>query len=625
MKKIILFLFSLCTLCIKAQIPVSSYGPEGKILVDSTYIEPLYPLTSEEKSKATELIHSMEVSTQSGNAYTIKAFKIKDWEEGDFQYVEIYKDKKKIYEMSNGNSFIHFPKEYIEDSSPKCCYVAHMGEDAVALVFHEMTYGSNLPNMTIVVLKDNQATLVYNKECSIMELKHQTTEISFEEYIPGCYTMDNTPCIDNKKLFISKDGIKISAKRTLQDDLRNILKYDYKFTPLPYNETKCTSNEFSYGIDNTSGQIPNRLYQNLQCTEYFLADENELLPAAHAKFRTSNPDISLIAVNFGGATEHITSVLVSVNKNGELLDTLEVEAGWIPLYVKQYRILANGKIVVTSIKPKQKESIPFHHFGSFVGNRIDCTYRVEDGKFILEKEQVFDEQTYTEELLKKSDFNLWYDNILEHEKFTLQEAKDTFQKRKERYLISNKYYTGIGLPAGEFTPEWDEAIASVHPSRDYLLCYSVPIETQYHYKAILLNSFELEHVNVYQKMIIMKNSLDGHINFYLLTLVPDKDYEKRNKHQVASNYIHLKEDNYFSGVTIFSSLFTGLITSADKFKNGRFVKGIFLPSKEDEIMERMVDLISILQPYHFFLFAQLKAKSVEFDWERIKQLNTRNQ
>lgn len=622
MKKIILFLFSLCTLCVKAQIPVFNYGPEGKIVVDSTYIEPLYPLTSEEKSKATELIHSMEVSTQSGNAYTIKAFKIKDWEEGDFQYVEIYKDKKKIYEMSNGNSFIYFPKEYIGDSPTQCCYVAHMGEDAVALVFHEMIVGSNLPNITIVVLKDNQATLVYNKECSIMELKHQTTEISFEEYIPGCYTMDNTPCMDNKKLSISKDGIKISAKRTLQEELSDIINtYDYKFTTLPYNN-RC-SGEFRYYINNTSGLIPNRLYKNIQCTEYILADEEPQLPAAYAKFKTSNPNINLIAVHFGDITDYTTIVLVSAHKNGMILDTLEVEAGFGSTFIKQYRILKNGKIVVTSIKPKQKESIPFYNFGSFVGNRIDCTYRVEDGKFILEKEQVFDEQTYTEKLLRRENFNIWYDNILEHEKFTLQEAKDAFQKIRERYLTSNKYYTGIGLPAGDFTPEWDRAIASLHPSRDYLLYYNVPIQSPYKYKAVFVNTPELESVKVYQKMLIMKSCLDGHISFYLLTLVPDKKYEKRNEGKVAEMFIHLKEDNYFSGISISSSLFTGLITGADRFKNGRFVKGIFLPSKEDEIMERMVDLISILKPYHFFRFAQLNAKSIEFDWERIKTLNTR--
>ena len=629
MKKFLIFLFSLCSLAGYAQEAVFSYGTDGQIVVDSTYIVPLYPHTEENKSKATELTESMEISTLSGDLYTIKAFQIKDWDTGDFQYVEVYKDGQKIYELSNGNGWINFPNEYSGSSVPHCCYVANMGKDAVALIFHEVSYGSNLPNMTIIVLKDNQATLVYNRECSINEivLPKQEMEISFDEEVPNCYTMDNTPCYETRKLFISKDGIKISSRRTLQEDLCEIYK-NLPFTSLPHKESKFTRHERQYGVDNTSGQIPNRLYENLQCTQYVLADENDLLPAAFAKFKTMDEDICMVAIHFGGATYLSTSVLITINANGEILDSLEVESGFETVYIKQFRILDDGKVIVTSIKPKQQESIPYNGFKSFVGNRVDCTYRVERGKFILEGERVFEEQTYEEKLLEKDNFNLWYDNILEHQEFSLQEAKDAFQSKKAKYDSMNRQYNRVGLPAGEFEFEWDRAIASVNPNRGDLLYYTVPIKSPYKYKAVMLDTPDLEWVYVYQKVVVRKDTQDNSIYFYLMSLVPDLDFEKRNQGLVAENFVYLKEDNYFSGVNITSSLFSGLIASCEQIKNGRRKSRIFIPSKEEEITGRIAIAKSILEPYHFFRVTvgrgrtRAKCESAELYWEQIKYLNT---
>ena len=629
MKKFLIFLFSLCSLAGYAQEAVFSYGTDGQIIVDSTYIVPLYPHTEENKSKATELTESMEVSTLSGNLYTVKAFQIKNWDTGDFQYVEMYKDGQKIYELSNGNGWINFPNEYSGSSVPHCCYVANMGKDAVALIFHEVSYGSNLPNMTIIVLKDNQATLVYNRECSINEivLPKQEMEISFDEEAPNSHTIDYTPCYDTRKLFISKDGIKISSKRTLQEDLCEIFK-KFPLTPLPHKESKITRHRRRYGLDNTSGQIPNRLYENLQCTQYVMTDENQLLPAAIAKFKTMDEDICMVAIHFGGSTHLRTVVLITINANGEILDSLEVESGFETVYIKQFRILEDGKVIVTSIKPKQQESIPYNGFKSFVGNRVDCTYRLERGKFILEGERVFEEQTYEEELLEKKNFNLWYDNILEHQEFSLQEAKDAFQNRKEKYESTNRQYNGIGFPAGEFEPEWDRAIASVNPTRGDVLYYTVPIKSPYTYKAVKLDMPDLEWIYVYQKIFVMKSTQDNSINFYLISLVPDLDFEERNQGFVAENFVFLKEDNYFSGVSISSSMFSGLIVSCEQIKNGRRTKKVFIPSREEEVAGRIAIAKSILEPYHFFRVTvgrgriMAKCESAELNWQVIKYMNT---
>ena len=86
MKKLVLFLFLLCSIWVNAQVSVFSYGEKGQIVVNPSYIKPLQTLTKKEIAKATQLVHAMEVITQSGDTYAIKAFKIENWEEGDFQY-----------------------------------------------------------------------------------------------------------------------------------------------------------------------------------------------------------------------------------------------------------------------------------------------------------------------------------------------------------------------------------------------------------------------------------------------------------------------------------------------------------------------------------------------------------
>ena len=142
----------------------------------------------------------------------------------------------------------------------------------------------------------------------------------------------------------------------------------------------------------------------------------------------------------------------------------------------------------------------------------------------------------------------------------------------------------------------------------------------------MLDTPDLEWVYVYQKVVVMKDIQDNSIYFYLMSLVPDLDFEKRNQGLVAENFVYLKEDNYFSGVNITSSLFSGLIASCEQIKNGRRKSRIFIPSKEEEITGRIAIAKSILEPYHFFRVTVgrtgAKYESAELNWQVIKYMNT---
>lgn len=195
-------------------------------------------------------------------------------------------------------------------------------------------------------------------------------------------------------------SLPISAQITIKDLLT------YSDSPLPY--PKPEHRYIEYNISYPEEAILGRLYKNLQCTDYKIApNEYPFKGAAYAKFRLPKQNAILIAVKFGGFTETKTDVLVSVDSDGNILDTLEVAVSWIHIHIKEYRILIDGQIIVTTIKPKQEESIPFVNFAPFVGNRIDCTYIVENGKFVLKKEQKYADKTYTIELLSGSKYRLW--------------------------------------------------------------------------------------------------------------------------------------------------------------------------------------------------------------------------
>ena len=617
MKKVLFIWLLFNVLTVKAQDIVVKFTPDHLIEADSSFIDPLYPLTSEEQSKATQLIHSMEVSTQSGDAYTIKAFQIDNWDAGDFQYVEIYKGQKKIYEMSNGDSWINFPSEYSGDSSSSCCYVAQMGKDAVALVFHEMTYGSNQPHMTIVTLKGNQASLVYNRECGIYDIKclNEETSISFTEYVPNLYDKNNTPCKDTKKIILSKEGIHLTRNKLLQDHLKLISLNLLPFTQAPYNETKNAYHQNSYAF-NSFNQIPNRLYRNLQCTEFSISDKEKTYHNAYALFRSTEANTYMVAVELTENQGSKSEALITINKNGKLLDTLEVAAGYKFMYMKQYRILEDKRIVVTSLKPKQKESIPVCEFGSFTGHRVDCTYKVENGKFVLENEQVFKDQVYTEKCLSNPYVNIWYDPIEEHEGFSLQEAKDYFNSKQPM----KQWVLKFSISPGKFTPYWEYAVASVNGD---LMCYEIPIKSTLKYNAILLNA-HFKAVDVYQKLLIIKNAQTGYIQMEFLSYVPDADYEEIHHWSVESKFIDFGEKNHFSGLAIYSCPFSDTILGAGHYVNGNIEQGVSM--SEDEDMDVLLhELQTILKPYKFFRsennLRQMPAE-VNFNWEHIKNQNT---
>ena len=179
------------------------------------------------------------------------------------------------------------------------------------------------------------------------------------------------------------------------------------YRSLPYKKSKFSHDKGGCGIDNAKGLFPIKMYTNVQCTEFELADNFDTMPEARGLFKlTTSPHI-LMYVRMGGVTDTQTDELILVNFSGNVTDVLVSKVHVSGAIVKQFYINADETVVVISLKPTASVSIPIDNFTKFSGYRVDETYKVVNGKFVLSKTQKYAEREYTFQQLVDEDYNLW--------------------------------------------------------------------------------------------------------------------------------------------------------------------------------------------------------------------------
>lgn len=180
---------------------------------------------------------------------------------------------------------------------------------------------------------------------------------------------------------------------------------------LPYKREKIGGTGFGCMIDNSRNVVPNKLYTNVQCTEYMLADDYDTMPTTYAKFRIPDASHTLVALELGGNIENLTDELILVDKSYNVTDALIAKVYAFPgTIVKQYYIKEDGSIVVITLKPVSSSSLSMLGFTQFTGQRIDETYKVVDGKFVLVSTRKYKEKVYTYSQLSLKTYNLWDGN-----------------------------------------------------------------------------------------------------------------------------------------------------------------------------------------------------------------------
>lgn len=105
------------------------------------------------------------VTTADGTTYTVNNLRYKGWDEesGDYNVIEIKSGSTTLLSLNYDDGFVYF---FCENknlaNSHKSFYQIDMGMGYTALVFTGVAMTSEPPYVTVVVLKDNTATLAYN-------------------------------------------------------------------------------------------------------------------------------------------------------------------------------------------------------------------------------------------------------------------------------------------------------------------------------------------------------------------------------------------------------------------------------------------------------------------------------
>lgn len=164
-----------------------SYGQEqvftyvnGEVKSKTQFIK------SFDNGKFTNLPHILQksyfITSNSGDTYTIKCYKNKDWENepGDWHYFEVIYDGKVIFSLDYADGWEYLSKELRFNLTPttEAFFYKNMDKDAISLLFTGITIMSQPPFITIVVVKGGKATLVFNKP-SYIEKASQTNNETF--------------------------------------------------------------------------------------------------------------------------------------------------------------------------------------------------------------------------------------------------------------------------------------------------------------------------------------------------------------------------------------------------------------------------------------------------------------
>ena len=164
--------------------------------------------------------------------------------------------------------------------------------------------------------------------------------------------------------------------------------------------------------------------------------------------------------------------------------------------------------------------------------------------------------------------------------FSLEEAKNFFQTQARDNLmlsrsLDNKKNETVS--PGDFVPNWDAAVGSVNNG---LACYDIPITPTYHFKAIYVDERNGKpsagKVNVYQKLVIVKDVKSNRMDQYILTLIPSQLYDSRNGVQTCNNFINCADKGGFTGVALYSCVYSQVTARISTYKNGVKTGGVFL-------------------------------------------------
>lgn len=162
----------LSCIIIRAQ-QIFSLSCTGNIIPDSSFIDSLYVDYTLLNTKPYILQDGIVVSDSQTNKYEIKLLEYNDWGEdpGDIHIIEIYCNGHNILGLENslGWNFFYTKNAYTSGTRQMPVYIIEM-KTSVALVLTGFLDPGDPPLLSIIVLENAQAKLVFNKPAYIEQI-----------------------------------------------------------------------------------------------------------------------------------------------------------------------------------------------------------------------------------------------------------------------------------------------------------------------------------------------------------------------------------------------------------------------------------------------------------------------
>ena len=150
---------------------------------------------------------------------------------------------------------------------------------------------------------------------------------------------------------------------------------------------------------------------------------------------------------------------------------------------------------------------------------------------------------------------------------TVSEAKEFFEQQMMQIPVTRSSETGNKFLVPEnFTPLWSSQTSTEYGNT---ACMNVPISTLSRFKARYKQNGKYEIVDVWQKLIILKNTESGDMVQFIMSVIPCYGYAKDNPGaDIGKMFVQGGDKGDFSGMVLYSLPATGTVFQIATYING---------------------------------------------------------
>ena len=150
---------------------------------------------------------------------------------------------------------------------------------------------------------------------------------------------------------------------------------------------------------------------------------------------------------------------------------------------------------------------------------------------------------------------------------TVSEAKEFFEQQMMQIPVTRSSETGNKFLVPEnFTPLWSSQTSTEYGNT---ACMNVPISTLSRFKARYKQNGKYEVVDVWQKLIILKNTESGDMVQFIMSVIPCYSYAKDNPGaDIGKIFVQGGDKGDFSGMVLYSLPATGTVFQIATYING---------------------------------------------------------